>query len=455
MPTPRPSASVSTSSRSREAGSSSTSSAPAARARVERPVERRGVGRGDVPRSAGGGLEAERDQRLGRRQRAGVEAHPPALVHGGERLQRPRAHQPPAGEDADAGADALGLREQVRVDEEGGPARQLGGEELADLHPPERVHAVGGLVEHQEVRRADQRRGQPEPLAHPLAEAADSPLGRLAEAHPVEQRVQARGGPGEPLQPGHAGQEGARGPRAGQCEPLREVAHPGAGARDPPAGPRAARTSPASGWAMPSRHLMKVVLPAPFGPISPNASPRGTSRSTPSSATDSVRPSRVRKRLCKRADGECGRHRRQSLPLPAVRRCTPGSEPPGASRSVEEDQEHHPGLRHHHAGAQLAHRPHDRIVERHRRRQRPEAPGPHPPQPPERQGERSGRDQRRRARTPDRTPGPGRWSAACSQVASEEQGPGQTHRRHRPGTPAGPGRGERSLVLGRAGHGLC
>ena len=108
-------------------------------------------------------------------------------------VQWSRAHQPPPGEDADAGADALGLREQVRVDEEGGSPRELGGEQLADLHPPERIDAVGGLVEHQEIRRADQRCGEPEALAHALAEPADSPLRRLGEADPPEQRVQPRG----------------------------------------------------------------------------------------------------------------------------------------------------------------------------------------------------------------------------------------------------------------------
>ena len=46
------------------------------------------------------------------------------------------------------------------------------------------------------------------------------------------------------------------------------------------------RRVPASGRSMPSRQLKNVVLPAPFGPMSPTISPGWTSRSTPSRARD-------------------------------------------------------------------------------------------------------------------------------------------------------------------------
>ena len=42
---------------------------------------------------------------------------------------------------------------------------------------------------------------------------------------------------------------------------------------------------PAVGRARPSKMRISVVLPAPFGPRKPNAQPRGTARSMPSTAT--------------------------------------------------------------------------------------------------------------------------------------------------------------------------
>src|SRR5688572_29187312 len=60
------------------------------------------------------------------------------------------------------------------------------------------------------------------------------------------------------------------------------------------------RTSPASGCSSPEICLMKVVLPAPLGPITACVSPSRTSKSTPSVATSApkvLRSLRVSRRL--------------------------------------------------------------------------------------------------------------------------------------------------------------
>src|SRR4029079_15294639 len=76
----------------------------------------------------------------------------------------------------------------------------------------------------QELGRADQRRGEPEPLAHALAEPADPPLRGIRQTDALEETVQRRALGAELLQAGHARQECARGPRPGQGQTLGEAA---------------------------------------------------------------------------------------------------------------------------------------------------------------------------------------------------------------------------------------
>jgi len=63
------------------------------------------------------------------------------------------------------------------------------GEDLVDLPLTGRVEAVGRLVQHQQLRFAEQGCGQPEPLPHAEGEAAEGVPGHLAESDPFEHFV--------------------------------------------------------------------------------------------------------------------------------------------------------------------------------------------------------------------------------------------------------------------------
>ena len=88
------------------------------------------------------------------------------------------------------------------------------------------------------------------------------------------------------LQPQHERQEVAPGQVVRRHEPLWQERELRARARVGVAERRRARSRPASAAQKSSRHLMSVVLPAPFTPTRPRNSPRSTSRSTPRSTSD-------------------------------------------------------------------------------------------------------------------------------------------------------------------------
>ena len=100
---------------------------------VQRGVERRRIGRGEEPASRPVGLEPQRDQEGG--GSALGEGHPPSPLHPGQHLQRAGAHQLAPVEDADAGAEPLGLGEEVGVDEQRRPPGELGGEQARGSPP--------------------------------------------------------------------------------------------------------------------------------------------------------------------------------------------------------------------------------------------------------------------------------------------------------------------------------
>ena len=137
------------------------------------------------PRPVSAGAERREDLRRPPR-RAHGQAQPvrrdavEQLAHG------PGRQRAAAVDDRDAVARLLDLREQVARDEDGDAA--LGGEvahELADLADAGRVEAVGGLVEDQDVRVAEQRLRDAEALAHAERVGRDlvvQPLGEHDEA---------------------------------------------------------------------------------------------------------------------------------------------------------------------------------------------------------------------------------------------------------------------------------
>ena len=139
-------------------------------------------------------------------------------------------------------------------------------DQAAHVAHPARVEAGGGLVEQQQPRLAQQRRGDPEPLAHPVRVAADPVLGAVGQLDGLERLVDPR-------------RRAAAVERGQQLEVARARSGTGRrrGASTKPATPSSARTLscgsrpnsrtvPAVGRISPSIIRSEVVLPAPFGP---------------------------------------------------------------------------------------------------------------------------------------------------------------------------------------------
>ena len=130
-----------------------------------------------------------------------------------------------------------------------------------------RVETVGRLVEDQHLRVAEQRRGQPEALAHAERVAADPAVRVGGQADLVEDLVDPRGRePGEPRGDPQVVAARAAGVEAGRLQHRADdpagLAQVGVAAPPISASPAVGRTSPSSIRSV-------VVLPAPFGPRNP------------------------------------------------------------------------------------------------------------------------------------------------------------------------------------------
>ena len=120
---------------------------------------------------------------------------------------------PAAADDHHPVGDGLDLGQQVRGQQHRAPA--VGEAAQQSAHPAHalRIEAVGGLVEDQHLRVAEQRVGEPEALAHAERVLADPPSrSRLVETDEFQQRVDALhrhahhlGGHGERLAAAAAG----------------------------------------------------------------------------------------------------------------------------------------------------------------------------------------------------------------------------------------------------------
>ena len=116
-------------------------------------------------------------------------AHPRVPPSPRELGDRAGAHQPPAVDDQDVVGGLLDLGEHVAGDEHGAP---LGGQRAQEVAQPAdalRVQAVGRLVEHEHRRVAEQRGGEPEPLAHAEGELADLPARAAAARSTVREHL--------------------------------------------------------------------------------------------------------------------------------------------------------------------------------------------------------------------------------------------------------------------------
>ena len=194
----------------------------------------------------------------------------------------------PAIEDRDAVADALDVGEDVgRDDDRRRAAEAL--DQREQVAPALRVERADRLVEDEQLGLVEHGLGDAEPLAHPAGVRPDPPFGGVAEAGPRERRRDPR--PQAPT-PDQAGQSADQLEQLAALHPaveprvLVEVADAAAGRRAGRRGRRSRRPTPTPllARARPVRIRIVVVLPAPFGPSRPKTEPRGTSRSSESSA---------------------------------------------------------------------------------------------------------------------------------------------------------------------------
>ena len=148
-------------------------------------------------------------------------------------------------------------------------------DELEHLVAPLRVHAVGRLVEEQQVGIVDERLRQLDALLHAGRVGLDVAVARLAEADVVQHFVRALHRV-DRRQPGELAAVARRTTRRSCRECARRSRACSRCARGSPAA--AAATSspstvmrPSDGLTNPSSALSIVLLPAPFGPSSPTA----------------------------------------------------------------------------------------------------------------------------------------------------------------------------------------
>ena len=136
------------------------------------------------------------------------------------------------------------------------------------------VHAVGGLVEKQQIGIVDERLRQLDPLLHAGRIGVDVAVARFAEAHVEEDLVRAAAWPRR--EAGRRARPRTRRSRPRSC-PGRGSRSPacsrsGGGRREAIAGVEAEHAHrPARRARKPSSVLSRVVLPAPFGPSRPTA----------------------------------------------------------------------------------------------------------------------------------------------------------------------------------------
>ena len=182
----------------------------------------------------------------------------------------------------DVVAGVLDVGQQVRGEDEIDAlvVREVA-DELEHLVASLGVHAVGRLVEKQQIGIVDERLRQLDALLHARRVRLDVAVPRLAQADVVEHLVRAlhRVGARQAGQLAAVGDEAHRVHAGDVSVALRHVAEPRAHLERPlgDVQARAPRAVPAFGGMNPSSALSIVLLPAPFGPSRPTA-PAGKRR---------------------------------------------------------------------------------------------------------------------------------------------------------------------------------
>src|SRR5258706_1429408 len=97
------------------------------------------------------------------------------------------SHDAPVLDEGYPVAGHLHLAQEVRVQEDGGPAGPEVADHVTDQPAPEGVETGSGLVEEDELRLAEQCLGQANALPHALAVVVDAAAPDVPELHPIEQ----------------------------------------------------------------------------------------------------------------------------------------------------------------------------------------------------------------------------------------------------------------------------
>ena len=128
------------------------------------------------------------DQDPGRRIELGWrDPHPDDALPGQQLLDRALADEPPGVDDPDDVDELLDLAQDVARDEDRLAGRGEMAQRLAHGHDPRRVEAVGGFIEEQQPRVAEQGRGDAQSLLHAQRIALDLVARALLQTDEVEQ----------------------------------------------------------------------------------------------------------------------------------------------------------------------------------------------------------------------------------------------------------------------------
>src|SRR4029077_6053171 len=138
-------------------------------------------------------LDAAREQQGPRTPRVGGAQTVAAAGALQELVEQPLVDDPPVANDRNAVAELLHLGEKVARQQDRDPLGRQPPHEVAHVAHSRRIEPGGRLVEQQQLRGAQQRRGDAEPLSHTVRVTTDTILRAVAQVDDVEHLVDPRG----------------------------------------------------------------------------------------------------------------------------------------------------------------------------------------------------------------------------------------------------------------------
>ena len=213
-------------------------------------------------RPAGRGSTRARALRLGRSQPVAARRRREQLARA-----RPRRRSRPLRMIATRLQSSSTSCEQVAGEQDRDPLAGEAAHEVAHVAHPGRVEPGRRLVEQEQPRLAQQRGGDPEPLAHAVRVAADPVLRPVAQLDELEHLVDPGARAAARRSRRAAAGSAARRGTGRSAAPRRSRRRRRAPSRPSTSGSRPnSRAEPSVGRIRPSSIRSEVVLPAPFGP---------------------------------------------------------------------------------------------------------------------------------------------------------------------------------------------